>query len=154
MSRIVETIAPHGGHLVNRVATAAERDEFMARASHLPRVRLDERALSDLIMIAIGGYSPLNGFMNQEDYERVVEEMRLKNGLPWSLPITLSVSEEVAENLKEGSWVRLDDEKGRFVGVLELTQKYRYNKAHEAINVYRTDDEKHPGVQVLYQQGR
>ncbi len=153
MSRIVETIAPHGGHLVNRVATAAERDEFMARASHLPRVRLDERALSDLIMIAIGGYSPLNGFMNQEDYERVVEEMRLKNGLPWSLPITLSVSEEVAENLKEGSWVRLDDEKGRFVGVLELTQKYRYNKAHEAINVYRTDDEKHPGVQVLYQQG-
>lgn len=153
MSRTVETIAPHGGHLVNRVATAAERDEFMARASHLPRVRLDERALSDLIMIAIGGYSPLNGFMNQEDYERVVEEMRLKNGLPWSLPITLSVSEEVAENLKEGSWVRLDDEKGRFVGVLELTQKYRYNKAHEAINVYRTDDEKHPGVQVLYQQG-
>ncbi|HIK36443.1 MAG: sulfate adenylyltransferase [Geminocystis sp.] len=153
MSRTVETIAPHGGHLVNRVATPAERDEFMAQASHLPRVRLDERAYSDLIMIAIGGYSPLNGFMNQEDYERVIEEMRLKNGLPWSLPITLSVSQEVADTLKEGSWVRLDDPQGRFVGVLELTQKYRYNKAHEAINVYRTDDEKHPGVQVLYQQG-
>lgn len=104
-------------------------------------------------MIAIGGFSPLNGFMRQDDYERVVEEMRLVNGLPWSVPVTLSVTEEVAEPLKEGGWVRLDDPTGRFVGVLELTQKYRYNKAHEAINVYRTDEEAHPGVKVVYEQG-
>jgi sulfate adenylyltransferase len=153
MSKTIETIAPHGGHLVNRIATLAERDEFIAQKDKLPKVQLDERATSDLVMIAIGGFSPLNGFMGQDDYERVVAEMRLMNGLPWSVPVTLSVSEEVAEPLKEGSWVRLDDPTGRFVGVLELTQKYRYNKAHEATNVYRTDEEAHPGVKVIYEQG-
>ncbi|BAQ61309.1 sulfate adenylyltransferase [Geminocystis sp. NIES-3708] len=153
MTKIIETIAPHGGHLVNRIATLAERDEFLAQANKLPRIQLDERATSDLVMIAIGGFSPLNGFMGQDDYERVVEEMRLMSGLPWSVPVTLSVTEEVAEPLKEGGWVRLDDPHGRFVGVLELTQKYRYNKAHEAVNVYLTDEEAHPGVKVVYEQG-
>ncbi|MBD1936914.1 sulfate adenylyltransferase [Microcoleus sp. FACHB-68] len=153
MSQHLDGIAPHGGYLINRIATSAEGQEFLEQADVLPRVRLDERSLSDLELIAIGGFSPLTGFMEQKDYEPVVSDMRLANGLPWSIPITLSVSEEVAEPLKEGSWVRLDDPTGRFVGVLELTQKYRYNKAHEVINVYRTDDEKHPGVKVVYEQG-
>jgi sulfate adenylyltransferase len=116
-------------------------------------VTLDERATSDLVMIAIGGFSPLKGFMEQADYEKVVEEMYLTNGLPWSIPITLSVSEEVAAPLKEGNWVRLDDQNGKFIGILELTQKYHYVKAHEAVNVYLTDDQKHPGVKVVYDQG-
>jgi sulfate adenylyltransferase len=153
MSTQVDGIAPHGGQLINRVATPAERQEFLDQAERLPRVQLDERATSDLVMIAIGGFSPLKGFMEQEDYEKVVEDMRLTKGLPWSIPITLSVTEEVAEPLKEGNWVRLDDLKGRFIGVLELTQKYRYNKAHEAVNVYLTDDLNHPGVKVVYEQG-
>jgi sulfate adenylyltransferase len=149
----VDGIPPHGGHLINRIATPAERAEFLAKADELPAVQLDERAVSDLVMIAIGGFSPLNGFMEQADYELVVTDMHLTNGLPWSIPITLSVDEAVAAPLKEGEWVRLNDPSGRFIGVLELTQKYRYNKAHEAINVYRTDEEKHPGVAVVYQQG-
>lgn len=149
----VGSIPPHGGHLINRVATPAERQEFLDQADRLPRIQLDERAVSDLVMIAIGGFSPLTGFMEQADYEQVVTDMRLVNGLPWSLPVTLSVTEETAEPLKEGGWVRLDAPSGQFIGVLELTQKYRYNKAHEAINVYRTDEEKHPGVKVLYEQG-
>lgn len=153
MTHHPDQIPPHGGHLINRIATPPEQKEFLEQADHLPRVQLDERAVSDLVMIAIGGFSPLSGFMEQTDYEQVVLDMHLVNGLPWSLPVTLPVTEEVAEPLKEGGWVRLDDPSGRFVGVLELTQKYRYNKAHEAINVYRTDDEKHPGVAVLYQQG-
>ncbi|AZB71418.1 sulfate adenylyltransferase [Synechococcus elongatus] len=153
MTQVVPGITPHGGQLIQRIATPAERQEFLAQADHLPRVQLDERAFSDLVMIAIGGFSPLNGFMGQADYESVVDDMRLANGLPWSVPITLSVSEEVAEPLKEGGWVRLDDAQGRFVGVLELTQKYRYNKVHEATNVYRTDEEQHPGVAVVYAQG-
>lgn len=153
MSYHPDGIAPHGGHLINRTATAAMRQEFLQQADVLPRVGLDERSLSDLILIAIGGFSPLTGFMGQADYASVVTDMRLTNGLPWSIPITLSVSEEVAQPLKEGSWLRLDDPTGQFVGVLELTQKYRYNKAHEAINVYRTDDVKHPGVKVVYEQG-
>lgn len=153
MSTHTDGIAPHGGQLINRIATPAERQEFLAQADRLPRVQLDERATSDLIAIAIGGFSPLNGFLEQADYEKVVEDMRLVNGLPWSIPVTLPVSEEMAEPLKEGSWIRLDDSEGRFLGVLELTQKYRYNKAHEAINVYRTDDINHPGVKVVYEQG-
>lgn len=153
MSKSQETIPAHGGQLINRVATAGERDEFMAQADKMPRVTLDERAFSDLVMIAIGGFSPLQGFMAQADYENVVDNMRLANGLPWAVPVTLSVTEEVAAPLTEGSWIRLDDNNGRFVGVLELTQKYRYNKTHEAVNVYRTDEEKHPGVKVVYEQG-
>jgi len=148
-----DAIAPHGGHLVNCIASEAEKQELLDRRDRLPRVSLDERAYSDLVMIAIGGFSPLRGFMNQQDYERVVSEMRLANGLPWSIPVTLSVSEAVAEPLPEGGWVRLDDPQGRFVGVLELTQKYRYSQAYEALNVYRTTDREHPGVDVLYQQG-
>ncbi len=153
MSYHPEGIPPHGGQLVNRIATPEQKEIFISKAEFLPRVQLDQRAVSDLEMIAIGGFSPLTGFMNQQDYDRVVAEMRLANGTVWSIPITLSVSEEVAASLTEGGLVRLDNPEGRFIGVLELTQKYRYDKQREAINVYRTDEEKHPGVQVVYNQG-
>jgi sulfate adenylyltransferase len=153
LSHHPDAIAPHGGQLVNRIATPEQREEFLSKADFLPRVQLDDRAVSDLEMIAIGGFSPLTGFMNQEDYDRTVTEMRLANGLVWSIPITLSVAEEVASPLKEGALIRLDNPAGRFVGVLQLTQKYHYDKTREAINVYRTDDANHPGVQVLYNQG-
>ncbi len=153
MSHYPEGIAPHGGQLVNRIATHNQRHEFLEKADFLPRVQLTKRATSDLQMIAIGALSPLTGFMEQADYESVVNQMRLANGLPWSIPVTLSVEEEIAKPLKEGSLIRLDDTKGDFVGVLELTQKYRYDKIHEAVNVYRTDDEAHPGVKVLYNYG-
>ncbi|MBN3875889.1 MULTISPECIES: sulfate adenylyltransferase [unclassified Nostoc] len=153
MSQNPDAIAPHGGQLVNRIATPEQRAEFLSKADFLPRVELDDRAVSDLEMIAIGAFSPLTGFMNQEDYDRTVTEMRLANGLVWSIPITLSVSEEVASPLQEGSLIRLDNSRGEFIGVLQLTQKYHYDKTREAIKVYRTDDVKHPGVQVLYNQG-
>lgn len=153
MSYHTDAIAPHGGELVNRIATLEQRKEFISKADVLPRVQLDERAVSDLEMIAIGAFSPLLGFMNQDDYDRVVREMRLANGLVWSIPITLSVTEEIAEPLKEGYLIRLDNPAGEFIGVLQLTQKYRYDKTREAVHVYRTDDVNHPGVQVLYNQG-
>ncbi|HIK18306.1 MAG TPA: sulfate adenylyltransferase [Leptolyngbyaceae cyanobacterium M33_DOE_097] len=148
-----DSIAPHGGTLINRIANPTQRDEFLSKADFLPRVQLDARAVSDLEMIAIGGFSPLIGFMEKDDYDRVVNEMHLANGLPWSIPVTLSVSEEVAAPLKEGNLVRLDNAEGRFIGVLELTQKYTYDKRHEALMVYRTNEEKHPGVAVVYNQG-
>jgi sulfate adenylyltransferase len=153
LSHYQDAIAPHGGQLVNRVATTEQKAEFLSKADFLPRVQLDERAVSDLEMIAIGGFSPLTGFMNQEDYDRVVTDMRLANGLVWSIPITLSVEAEVASPLKEGGLIRLDNPQGKFIGVLQLAQKYQYDKTREAINVYRTDDAKHPGVQVVYNQG-
>jgi len=153
LSHHPEGIAPHGGQLVNRIATHNQRLEFLEKADFLPIVQLDKRAASDLEMIAIGAFSPLTGFMEQADYESVVDQMRLANGLPWSIPVTLPVTEAVADRLKEGNLVRLDDPTGRFVGVLELTQKYRYDPIREAVNVYRTDDEVHPGVRVIYDQG-
>ncbi|MEM9923915.1 MAG: sulfate adenylyltransferase [Cyanobacteria bacterium P01_D01_bin.50] len=139
--------------LVNRIATSKQQAEFLEKANSLPRIQLDKRATSDLEMIAIGGFSPLQGFLEQADYDCVVENMRLANGQPWSIPVTLCVNEEVAASLKEGSLIRLDDPTGRFIGVLELTEKYRYDKTREAVKVYRTDEDKHPGVKVVYEQG-
>lgn len=146
-------IAPHGGTLINRLASAEQKKEFESKADSLPRVTLDKRAASDLVMIAIGGFSPLTGFMKQADYEPVVTDMRLASGVPWSVPVTLSVTEAVAEPLNIGELVRLDDESGRFIGVLALSEKYTYDKKKEAINVYRTEEDKHPGVKVVYEQG-
>jgi sulfate adenylyltransferase len=148
-----ETIAAHGGVLIDRIAPADRKQEFLAQADTLPRLTLDDRHFSDLVLIAIGAASPLIGFMGQADYDTTVTDMRLANGLPWSVPITLSVSSETAANLTEGQLVRLDDASGRFVGVLELTEKYTYDKTKEAINVYRTDEDKHPGVAAVYAQG-
>ncbi|NEO81699.1 sulfate adenylyltransferase [Moorena sp. SIO4G3] len=153
LSHPSQTIPAHGGQLVNRIATPEQRQEFLEKAEFLPRVTLDKRAVSDLEMIAIGGFSPLTGFMAKEDYESVVDRMRLANNLPWSVPITLSVTSEVAAPLQEGGLVRLDDTSGQFIGVLELTEKYSYDKTHEAVQVYRTDEDKHPGVKVVYDQG-
>lgn len=149
----VDAIAPHGGQLINRIATPEQRQEFLEKADTLPQLQISDRTVSDLVMIAIGAFSPLIGFMEQKDYDRVVNEMHLVNGLPWSIPVTLAVTAAEAEPLKEGSLVRLNDKTGRFVGVLQLTQKYHYDKMHEALHVYRTNEEKHPGVAVVYNQG-
>ena len=153
MSVITDTIAPHGGTLINRIATEEQKTEFLAKADSLPRVQLDKRATSDLVMIAIGGFSPISGFMNEADYKGVVDDMRMADGTVWSVPVTLSVSKEIAEPLEIGSLIRLDNPDGKFVGVLELAEKYTYSKVHEAVNVYRTDEDKHPGVKVIYEQG-
>ncbi|NQE34463.1 sulfate adenylyltransferase [Microcoleus asticus] len=153
MSQHSDRIAPHGGILVNRIATLDQRQEFFDKAEVLPRVQLSDRSISDLQMIAIGALSPLKGFMNEADYRSVVKQMRLSNGLPWSVPITLSVTQAVADTLKAGTLVRLDSPAGEFVGILELAEKYHYSKEEEALNVYRTDDLKHPGVQVVDQSG-
>ncbi|HEY9770090.1 MAG TPA: sulfate adenylyltransferase [Coleofasciculaceae cyanobacterium] len=146
-------IAPHGGELIDRLATAEEKQNFLAKANSLPRIQLDKRATSDLVMIAIGGFSPIAGFMGQDDYLGVVKDMRLASGVPWSIPVTLSVTSEVANPLQVGSLVRLDNTNGKFIGILQLSEKYSYDKKLEAKNVYRTDEDKHPGVKVIYKQG-
>ena len=153
MARQLKNIAPHGGQLINRMATEAQKEVFYSKADHLPIVQLTERSLSDLELIAIGGFSPLTGFLGKADYESVVLNMRLANGLPWSIPITLPVTAEVADTLSVGSLVRLNDPNGVFIGVLELSEKYKYDKLKEAIHVYRTNEDRHPGVKVVYAQG-
>ncbi|MDQ4105714.1 MAG: sulfate adenylyltransferase, partial [Actinomycetota bacterium] len=146
------TIAPHGGELVDRRAPKGERDERKERAAGLRSVTLGARALSDLEMIATGVFSPLTGFMVREDYENVVESMRLANGLPWSLPITLSVSRDEAGSISEGEDVALADGDGRIVATMAVEDLYTYDKEREAREVFRTTDEEHPGVAALYRQ--
>jgi len=154
-------IAPHGGKLVNRLAEGPAlsggegeaRQELLERAPSLPALRLSARLISDLELIAVGGYSPLEGFLGRADYTSVLEEMRLASGLPWSLPITLPVGGEEARGLREGQEVALQDEDGQVLAILSLEEKYDYDKEREARLVYRTTDVAHPGVAVLYQQG-
>ena len=150
---INQLIAPHGGELVLNMAGENERAELQERASSLPQVLVGSRQLADLEMLAIGAYSPLGGFMKRADYLGVVNDMHLANGLPWTVPITLSTTSEQAATLKEGSQVALLNEHGTLQAVMTIEEKYGYDKQHEASKVYRTTEEAHPGVNAMYQQG-
>ncbi len=153
MTQYIGEIAPHGGVLIDRMLRGADRERAIERAARLPRIPLGPVNLSDLELLSVGVLSPLTGFMGREDYASVVESMRLKNGLVWSIPITLAVSREVAATLTVGAEAALVEPDGRLVGVLELAEKFEADPAREAERVYRTTDEKHPGVARLYKQG-
>jgi sulfate adenylyltransferase len=155
MSAVTEfaTIAPHGGELVNRLAPESERAERLEKAKGLKRIPLGPRELSDLEMISTGVFSPIRGFMTSDDYSSVVENMRLSSGLVWSLPITLSASDDEVDGLSEGDEISLDDGEGRIVATMVVEDLYAYDKKREAREVYRTEDEEHPGVANLYAQG-
>ncbi len=146
-------IAPHGGTLMINMASEAERPALIERAQGLPQITVGSRQLADLEMLANGAYSPLSGFMTRADYLSVVDSMHLSNGLPWSIPITLSVEAEQAESLKEGSQVALVNAEGALQAVMTVEEKYGYDREHEASQVYRTTEDAHPGVKVLYAQG-
>jgi sulfate adenylyltransferase len=150
---MTETIAPHGGRLINREVTGDEARALGERARALPSLRLSSRALSDLELIAIGGFSPLEGFMTRAQYTSVVDGMHLPDGLPWSLPVTLAATKDEAASLKDGRQVALADEGGEPLAVLDLEEKFGYDKQREAQQAYRTTDEAHPGVAALYTQG-
>jgi sulfate adenylyltransferase len=147
-----QTIAPHGGTLMNRFVPAAQRAEVAARAAALPKITLNERQISDLELIAIGAVSPLTGFLSQSDYESVVHQMHLANGLPWPIPVTLAITAAQAAFLKPGSQAALTDRAGNVLAVLTVRDIYRYDRQAEAQNVYRTTDEAHPGVAAVYAQ--
>ena len=146
-------IAPHGGELILNMAGENERAELQERARSLPQIQVGSRQLADLEMLAIGAYSPLGGFMNRADYLGAVNDMHLSNGLPWSVPITLSTSSEQADTLKEGSQVALVNAEGTLQAAMTIQEKFGYDKQLEASKVYRTTEEAHPGVKVLYEQG-
>ncbi|QDP39531.1 sulfate adenylyltransferase [Radiobacillus deserti] len=135
-------IEPHGGLLINRVNTELTVDEYQQE------VPLDSISLSDLELIAIGGYSPLTGFMGEEDYQAVVQTMRLKDGLPWSIPITLPVEDEIAQHVEVGKKVKLVHD-GNVYGVMTVEDIYEPDKQLEAECVYQTTDRNHPGVKKL-----
>ena len=134
-------IAPHGGKLVGRTGP---RPDGVERLEQIP---LTARELSDLDMIASGALSPLEGFMGRNDYEPVVDEMRLEHGLPWALPVCLAVDHQ-----PRGDSVALTDADGRPLAVLEVDEVYEYDREREAERCFRTADDAHPGVARLYRQ--
>jgi len=148
----MKLISPHGGKLINREVAGPERDRFINAATELHALRLNAREISDLEMIATGAYSPLEGFLNPSDYDSVCANMRLANGIAWPIPITLPVSNELANTFRQFEDLALY-QGDHLLGLLHLAEKYRYNKVREAELVYRTTDAAHPGVRALYNQG-
>ncbi|GGR81731.1 sulfate adenylyltransferase [Deinococcus sedimenti] len=140
--------SPLGGALVNGVRRAGH-DFDPAELAALPRLSISERTLADLEMLATGAYSPLTGFVGEADYLSVIERLRLADGTPWSIPITLPVDAAHAD--LSGRVVLTFD--GQDVGWVDVQEAYTARKAWEAREVYRTEDETHPGVAALYAQG-
>mgnify|MGYP003730705657 CR=1 FL=1 len=119
----------------------------------MPKVTLTSRETGDLIMMGIGGFTPLTGFMTKADWKGVCDELTLANGLFWPIPITLSAPKEVADRIKEGSEVALvGDESGQIMGTMQVVEKYSIDKAHECKQVFRTTDPEHPGVRMVMEQ--
>ncbi len=142
-------IAPHGGKLISRLATSAQRTALQERLFMLPRLELSPRALADLDLIGVGAFSPLTGFLGRADYDSVVQRMRLANGLPWSIPITLSATPAELDAIGTADEVALTDGAGDVRGVLALHERYERDLEREAELVYRTADPAHPGVAAL-----
>ncbi len=153
MADDAQIIAPHGGKLVDRVISEPEKKKWEQKAEKLPEIKLDNRQESDLEMIAIGGFSPLEGFMNSSDHEKVVSEMHLEDGTAWSIPITLSVDSRQAERLEVGEPVLLMNQQEEELAVLHLQEKYKIDKERRAEAVFGTADPEHPGVQKTLEMG-
>ncbi len=143
-------IAPHGGKLNPREVTGDAAKALAEKAKSLPQRQLNSRELSDLELLANGGFSPIDGFMTAPQYESVVESMHLPDGLPWSIPVTLSASKEQAKAFQ--GEIALTDEEGTPLALMTVTDTFGYDKTIEAEKVFRTIEEKHPGVAALYAQ--
>ncbi len=147
-------IAPHGGTLVDLLVAGDAATALAAEAANLPKVVVSERELADLEMLAVGALSPLRGFQGEADYHAVLETMRLADGLPWAIPVTLSLTDEEAHRLGGAGAVALLPAEGADpVAVLRIEEIFKRDKAKEAVSVYRTDDIEHPGVKALYDAG-
>ena len=148
-----QLVPPHGSaSLKPLLLPQMERAEELKRAERLRKVPLDSRAVSDVLMLAMGAYTPLDGFMGHDDWRRSCIEMKWANGLFWPIPITLSVHHDLADRIQD-EVALIDAETGEILAIMEVREKYRIDKAIEAEHVYRTTDAKHPGVAKVLQQG-
>jgi pyruvate kinase len=139
-------IPPHGGRLVNRVLSNPPDKSYL---ESLPKIRLDQNKLMDVEQIAIGTYSPLEGFMGQEDFLSVLGSMRLANGIIWPIPITLDVSEETANKFDIGDVIGLTNDTGDVLALFHLSEKYRFDLEDAAQRMYGTTSNDHPGVRMF-----
>jgi sulfate adenylyltransferase len=148
-------VRPHGGGSLKPLMLAGDAlAAELARARTLPAVRVSSREKGDLIMLGIGGFTPLEGFMTRADWEGVCDGYRMASGLFWPIPITLSVEAAAAASIRVGAEVALvDPEDGSPLATMKVTEKYGIDKAHECMAVFRTADVAHPGVKLVMQQG-
>jgi sulfate adenylyltransferase len=148
-------VEPHGGtDLAPRLLEGEARAAELARAAQLPGLRVSSREKGDLVMLGIGGFTPLEGFMSHTDWQGVCDGMRTASGLFWPIPITLSTDAETAAGIGTGAHVALlDPDDGSTLATMQVTEKYRIDKAHECATVFRTADPNHPGVRMVMQQG-
>ena len=148
------TIAPHGGDLVDLLVPEGRREATRAEADHLPKLVVNARELSDLEMLTVGALSPLRGFVGEADYVSVLETMHLTNGLAWSIPVTLSLTEDDVKRIGAGGSVALLPwEAGDPIAVVEVAEDFKRGRQKESVGVFGTEDLEHPGVQALHDAG-
>lgn len=146
----MSTIEPHGGTLINRIVTGQERELLLQQVERLTKIQVNTWTISDLDLIGVGAFSPLTGFLNEQDYYSVLDSMRLSDGNVWSIPVTLAVKEEEARQLKKGQFVALVGDADKVVyAILQIESIYTVDQQAEALKVFRTQDTEHPGVQKL-----
>ena len=152
---MAKLVPPHGSDTVRSLMVPQqEMDTKMAKAKTLPQVPLTSREVSDVFMLGMGAYTPLEGFMGSADWRGVCVDMKMENGLFWPIPVTLSAQQELADSLSEGDEVALcDGESGDILAIMTITEKYEIDKDLECEHVYRTTDPAHPGVQKVMAQG-
>jgi sulfate adenylyltransferase len=152
---MAKLVAPHGGgSLKPLLLPAADRPEALRRAKGLKKLPVTSREVSDLFMLGMGAYTPLDGFMGHDDWKGSVTEMKLAGGVFWPIPITLSVARDLAGGIAVGEEVALaDGESGEVLGVLMVREKYAIDRELECRNVFRTTDPEHPGVEKVTRQG-
>jgi sulfate adenylyltransferase len=147
---MTQTILPHGGILVNRLVAAKDQAATLQKAGNLKQIQVSKWTISDLDLISVGAFSPLTGFMNERDYNSVVETMRLADGTIWSIPITLAIEPSVAETIQANEQIVLvGEEDGITYAIMDVTSIYTVDQKNEARKVFKTDDTEHPGVQKL-----
>lgn len=147
-------IRPHGSdELKILLLSGKEKDEELKKAKKLKMIPATSRETGDLIMLGIGGFTPLEGFMGYDDWKRVCAEMKMTNGLFWPIPITFSVSKEVADSLKINEEITIiSDETKEIMATMKVTEKYKIDKNFECKNVFSTNDPEHPGVKMVMDQ--
>ncbi|UCH18979.1 MAG: sulfate adenylyltransferase [Burkholderiales bacterium] len=150
-----DLVSPHGSsHLRPLLLEGAALEAERQRALGLPKIRVSSRERGDIIMLGIGGFTPLEGFMSEADWRGVCDGMRLASGLFWPIPITLSTDSATAATFHTGQDIALvDPDDGHVLGTMKVTEKYSINKAHECVTIFKTADLQHPGVKMVMEQG-
>ncbi len=148
-------VPPHGSEAIKPLLVSeAARTEGIERAKTLAKVPLTSREVSDIFMLGMGAYTPLAGFMGKDAWHGVCADMKLANGIFWPIPITLSTTQDLADQISIGEEIALcDDQSGEVLAIMSVGEKYTIDKEFECSNVYRTTDAAHPGVQKVLEQG-